>query len=208
MCVCAVRIRSYVCMHMYSLQQIVEGTHGNASGCIKRQSLVFKQCNCLFLFSISESSATEQCTPDIIIKNILKSHQKLEIRNEGPSEIRNSGVWYVDMAGKVLQDITRDGSGSYKNDGSWAWAFKEKSGGGFTRIRAKGRPSKNINSIPKDTIEVVKTYYSRVGDPNDPPVKRFVFYARNYRQMFINNIVGIAYVFHGKEQLLTSKETQ
>ena len=50
--------------------------------------------------------------PDIIITNMLKSHQKLEIRNEGPLEIRNTSVRYVDMAGELLPDITRDGSGS------------------------------------------------------------------------------------------------
>ena len=155
-------------------------------------------------FSVSESSATEQCGTDIIITNRngtvsngLKSHWKLAIRDEAPSEIRNSGVWYVDMAGKVLQDITRDGSGGYKKAGLW----------GFTYIHTKGRPSKNIHFILRTLLKLWKLIIAGSVVPMIRLSSDLFFMLEITGRCSSNIIVGINYISHSKNSFWDKKIT-
>lgn len=126
------------------------------------------------------------------------NHIKLEIKSESPSNISRSCVNYVDMSGKCIQDITRDGTGNYKNDGKFHWSYKRMANS-FTNVRSKHRSNSNRCELAHDEYRVVKIYYKRKADP---VVNRYIMYVETARQEFYNNLVVVGYIFRGDEQLL------
>lgn len=60
--------------------------------------------------------------PMIVLQSLIDGHHKLNNMSTGPCDISKTRVDYINMSdGKILLDLTHDGSGSYKNDGTHRW---------------------------------------------------------------------------------------
>ena len=137
-----------------------------------------------------------------VLKAIINDHDNLDIQNVGPSGIEKSHVYYVDMCGKSLLDVTIDGTGSWKNDGTFRWHYKHE-GNSFKCIREKYRRPIPRGDLTKGVYVLVKTYYKRVEE--NSTIKRCVMHIESSRQPYVNNICAIGYIF-SHETLLHPKK--
>ena len=140
--------------------------------------------------------------PDVLEAIHSKNEGSLKVSKHFPSQVQTNSIFLVDVLGHTLADVTADGTGCYKNDGTFRWHYEQTEEKTYRCIRHKYRRALPRDQLDKNTLVVVKTYYQH---KQHPDFKRIVTYVEDHRNPIVNNLVIVAYMFDGKEHPVVPK---
>ena len=130
--------------------------------------------------------------------NILKliRSEATSITAELPSKVCKNSVFFIDKQDYDIKDITADGNGVFKDQGSFRWNYNMA----YDQVRGKYRKKMESKHLEKDVYVVTKTYFVH---KTYPDFHRILAYVSNYRFQYLNNLVVVGYYFDGQEHDIT-----
>ena len=104
--------------------------------------------------------------------------------------------FFIDKQDYDIKDITADGNGVFKDQGSFRWNYNMA----YDQVRGKYRKKMESKHLEKDVFVVTKTYFVH---KTYPDFHRILAYVSNYRFQYLNNLVVVGYYFDGQEHDIT-----
>lgn len=129
------------------------------------------------------------------IKLMKDNDPCLPVSKDLPCRVQKNSALLVDMHGHTLADLAADGNGCYFNRGTFRWTYMQTNEG-YKCIKSKYRHQIPREELRPQSIVVVKTYYTH---RQYSDFKRVIVYLQNQRNMIVNNIALVAYMFDGDE---------
>lgn len=128
--------------------------------------------------------------PTNIVRAIC-SGRDIEISSKMPSKVQSTQAILVDMKHRTLGDLTADGNGKFKNDGTFRWNYIKESTDTYRCVRKKYRKAVPTNELASGTLVVVKTYFVHKENSN---FRRMIAYVEDSRNDMVNNLALVGYL--------------